>query len=186
MGVARACGRARRTCSAMSCAPMRMADLARKKYVSSTICARETGTREMHGVTVRRQLKRRGAVGAVVRSANCWAPALTTPTTERSRKEMADDSTSGYPRALSDRENRRGGEISTIERCREAPLDGPGGGARRDEQPPRSQPRTCRPSPVRARALSPQTTVARRFLLVEVKIAPVSYTHLTLPTILLV
>ena len=46
MGVARACGRARRTCSAMSCAHMRMADLARKKYVSSTICAREAGMRE--------------------------------------------------------------------------------------------------------------------------------------------
>ena len=39
---------------------------------SSTICTREAGTREVHGV--RRQLKRRGAGGAVVRSAIVGVP----------------------------------------------------------------------------------------------------------------
>ena len=45
--------------------------------------------------------------------------------------------------------NQGDAEISVIERCREAPFAAPGGGARRHEEPPRSQPQARSRSPVR-------------------------------------
>ena len=75
---------------------------------------------------------------------------------------MADEKTSGYPRARADEKNRRTAEISGFAWRFEAPFDAQEPGVSSNDERPCSHPRACRRSPVRAAPLTHNLTYARR------------------------